>query len=178
MKLLATKVDHQYTCETPNLGTLCFEEFPPVDYCWYGYVRGEDDFIKKNFGKCCINNKEYQMCSVKNGVALLDYIDGFVFEHKIFSELERCLIENMDYWFCLAYECLMWRYDDLPGWCHSIIDIYLKNGYMHRFTIKADGYEDDVFVFEKTDLLLLCKRDIEEIVQCALSECLEEKLDQ
>ncbi|MBT3375775.1 MAG: hypothetical protein HN976_31820 [Lentisphaerae bacterium] len=179
MKLTAEKSDDQYTCVVPDLGVLSFQKLPSWNYQWSGYAdmyEGEADFTRFNFGSGRISDEVCYLCSVENGIALLEYIDRYVLECERFAELEQCLIEEMDYWFFLAWESAMTDYNDLPDWCHSIVELYIQKGYIFRACIETDQYEEEFFIFKKDDLKR-CTQDIEEILRVALVECREEKAD-
>lgn len=181
MKLISRKSGDQYSCDIPNLGVLIFSDAPPVEYCWSGYLKGgENDFLEHNFGSCRINDKSYLLCSTGNAIALLEYLDQFVIEGDLYKELMDYLFEasGMDYWFCVGYESMCCDYDDLPDWCHSIVELYVKNGCVLRISIQMDGYENDVFLFNKTDLLKQCTQGIVAIAQKALAEYKEDELGQ
>ena len=142
----------------------------PVDYLWSGYAHSVEKFKEYNFLCLDYGKDRLYVCSSDNGVALGDYLSGVIYRGQVISDMERIFISDMDYWFCLAFECNASEYDQLEDWFKSVVELLIQKGLIRRvswngtdFFLFSDlaNYEDDSLPQELIDeTKSVCKKHL------------------
>ena len=129
--------------QIPNIGDLSFDIMEMDSNYYYDGVDDIEDFIRLNFLKKTINERECLITAEYNMVGLSQLVLDYILDYQSVNDLLEAYSYPMTPWFFVAYELIPEGIEELPKFISQIIELFIEKGYVYRVNNLLD-HEDTI----------------------------------